>query len=84
MRGFFSWFEERTKRRAKLVEKFEFLGLILFVAIPLPTTGAWTGAFAASLFKIRFGLALLGILLGLIFAGLIVIFISLSGFWLLK
>jgi uncharacterized membrane protein len=54
------------------VEKFEVLGLMLFVAVPLPGTGAWTGAVVASLFKIRFGYAVLAISAGVIIAGVII------------
>ncbi|MFH1381215.1 MAG: small multi-drug export protein [Candidatus Omnitrophota bacterium] len=76
---FFTWFFERTKRKASLIEKFEVLGLILFVAIPLPITGAWTGCAAATLFKIRFRYALLAIVLGVLIAGLIVLGLSMVG-----
>jgi len=69
---FFDWFFERTRRKARIVEKFEALGLILFVAIPLPVTGAWTGCVAASLFKIRFRYALASIFAGVLIAGVIV------------
>jgi len=69
---FFDWFFEHTKKKAALIEKFEALGLILFVAIPFPGTGAWTGCIAASLFKIRFRYALPAIMLGVVIAGLIV------------
>ena len=76
---FFDWLFERTKRKASLVEKFEALGLILFVAIPLPITGAWTGCIAATLFKIRFRYAFLAIAAGVLIAGLIVLGLSLAG-----
>lgn len=76
---FFTWLFERTRRKAALVEKFEFFGLILFVAIPLPVTGAWTGCVAATLFKIRFRYAFLAILLGVLIAGSIVLGLSLAG-----
>ena len=69
---FFDWLLERTKKRAKVVERFEALGLILFVAIPLPITGAWTGCVAAILFGIRRKYALPAIALGVLIAGLIV------------
>jgi len=78
LKKFFLWLEERTRKHARLVEKYEFLGLILFVAIPFPTTGAWTGSFAAAIFKIRFRLALLAIMLGVFIAGIIVTAISWS------
>ena len=76
---FFDWLFERTKIKAAVVEKYEALGLALFVAIPLPVTGAWTGCIAASLFKIRFRYAFLSILLGVIIASIIVTILSLSG-----
>jgi len=69
---FFDWLFERTKRKAETVQKYEALGLALFVAIPLPVTGAWTGIVAASLFKIRFRYAFIAIVCGVLTAGLIV------------
>jgi len=76
---FFNWLFERTRKRASLIEKFEALGLILFVAIPLPITGAWTGCVAATLFKIRFRYAFLSIAIGVAIAGFIVLGLSLLG-----
>ncbi|MDD5450164.1 MAG: small multi-drug export protein [Candidatus Omnitrophica bacterium] len=69
---FFDWFFERTRKKAGLIEKFEAVGLALFVAVPLPATGAWTGCIAASLFKIRFRYAFIAITTGVIIAGIIV------------
>jgi len=69
---FFDWIFERTKKNADTVQKYEALGLALFVAVPLPMTGAWSGVIAASLFKIRFRYALISILAGVFIAGLIV------------
>jgi len=77
---FFEWLFERTKRRADLIEKYGAIGLIMFVAIPLPVTGAWTGCVAASLFKIRFRYAFIAIVLGVLIAGIIVSAISTGGF----
>ena len=76
---FFNWLFERTRKKARLIEKFEALGLILFVAIPLPITGAWTGCVAATLFKIRFRYAFLSIAIGVAIAGFIVLGLSLLG-----
>jgi uncharacterized membrane protein len=70
---FFDWLFERTKKKADTVQKYEALGLAIFVAIPLPMTGAWSGVVAASLFKIRFRYAFMAILAGIIGAGLIVL-----------
>ncbi len=69
---FFDWIFERTKKNADTVQKYEALGLAMFVAIPLPMTGAWSGAVAASLFKIKFKYAFIAIVAGVIAAGLIV------------
>jgi len=79
LKKIFSWLEERTRRKASLVQKYEFWGLVLFVAIPFPTTGAWTGSFAASIFKLNYKLSLLAITLGVIIAGIIVSVITVAG-----
>ena len=76
---FFDWLFERTRRKAGLVEKYEAIGLALFVAIPLPITGAWTGCIAASLFKIRFRYAFLSVILGITIAAVIVTALCLTG-----
>jgi len=81
-----NWLFARTRRRGRLIKKYERIGLVLFVAIPLPVTGAWTGSLAAVLFGIRFRQAFLSILIGVIIAGIIVTClsyfgISLYGMW---
>ena len=73
------WIVETTKRRAAIVERYEAIGLALFIAIPLPMTGAWTGTIAASLFKIRFRYALLAVIVGVLIAGVIVTILTLGG-----
>jgi uncharacterized membrane protein len=70
---FFDWVFERTKKKADVIQKYEALGLAIFVAIPLPMTGAWSGVIAASLFKIRFRYAFMAIVAGVLGAGLIVL-----------
>jgi uncharacterized membrane protein len=69
---FFEWIFERTKKNSDAIQKYEALGLVIFVAIPLPMTGAWSGVIAASLFKIKFRYAFPAIFLGVIIAGVIV------------
>jgi uncharacterized membrane protein len=69
---FFEWVFERTRKNSDAIQKYEALGLFIFVAIPLPMTGAWSGVIAASLFKIRFRYAFLAIGLGVVAAGIIV------------
>jgi len=75
---FFSWLFARTRRRGRLVERYGAIGLTLFVAIPLPVTGAWTGAMAAFIFGIPLRLALPCIALGVAIAGVIVTLASLG------
>lgn len=62
---------DRAKKKGKIIEKFELLGLFLFVAIPLPGTGAWTGVLAALVFGIRKHLSIPAISSGVIAAGVI-------------
>jgi uncharacterized membrane protein len=79
MQRFFEWLFERTKRQGGLIQKYESIGLAIFVGIPLPLTGAWTGALAATLFGLSFWRSLLAILAGVIIAGAIVTALSLLG-----
>ena len=78
-RRFFNWLFERTRRKAAMVEKYEALGLVMFVAIPLPVTGAWTGCLAATLFKIRLRYALPAIIAGVLIAAVIVTAVTFAG-----
>ena len=48
------WLFERTRRRGRIIKRYERIGLALFVAIPLPVTGAWTGSVVAVLFGLKF------------------------------
>jgi len=67
---FFDWLFDRTRRRAgPKVKRYEAMGLTLFVAVPLPVTGAWTGSLAAFLFGIPRRLAIPAIALGVAIAG---------------
>ena len=65
-------FEHTRNKTQKRIERWESLALILFVAIPLPVTGAWTGSLAAYLFGLDFKKSLLFIFLGVCIAGAIV------------
>ncbi len=77
--SFFEWLFKRTQRKAEIVQRYEALGLALFVAIPLPITGAWTGCVAATLFKVKFRYAFLAIVAGVLIASIIVTSLSLAG-----
>ena len=72
---FFSWcLEKGEKGRKKLQEKAGrrlFVALLLFVGIPLPGTGAWTGTLAASILDMDFKSSVLAVMLGVLLAGVI-------------
>lgn len=65
------WLEEKAQKGAAKVENYALLGLSLFVAIPLPGTGAWTGALVAALFHMPKRRAMLSISLGVLLAGVV-------------
>ena len=73
------WLFEHARQRGKIIERYERIGLVLFVAIPLPVTGAWTGSLVASLLGLRFWHASLSILIGVSIAGVIVTCLCLLG-----
>jgi len=78
-RKFFEWLFARTRRKTANIEKYETLGLTIFVAIPLPVTGGWTGAMAAFLMGIKFHHAMWSILFGVMIAGVIMTAVSFMG-----
>ena len=63
--------EKRAMGKSDKISKYEFWGLVLFVGIPLPGTGAWTGGLIASLLGIKFKKAFPAIVLGLLLASAI-------------
>ena len=65
------WLEGRAEKNKGRFENGVFIGLLLFVAIPIPGTGAWTGALIASLVGEKFGKSMLAITLGVLLAGAI-------------
>jgi uncharacterized membrane protein len=65
------WLEDKAKRAEKKLGRYELLGLYLFVALPLPGTGAWTGALIAAVFDMRIKRALPVIAAGVVTAGVI-------------
>ena len=79
---------ERLERRAHLkgqkVNRYKAFGLFILVAIPLPGTGAWTGALVAAFLDIRMRNALLAIALGVLAAGIIVALVSYSAFFVIS
>ena len=68
----------RTRRKGAQVQKYGILGLLFFVAVPLPGTGAWTGAFLAWLLGLNIMLSVIAISAGVIMAGILVMLASLG------
>lgn len=81
---FFDWLSERTKKKADLIQRYEALGLMLFVSMPIPGSGAWGGCIAASLFKIKFRYAFPAIVAGVLIAGIIVSTLCVLGVFSIK
>ena len=70
------WIEEHGHKKLEKYQKYHMLGLFLLVAIPLPGTGAWTGALVAALTKLPMRKAFPMILLGVAAAGIIVLLVT--------
>ncbi len=68
--------ESKAMSKSDQIEKYEFWGLVLFVGIPLPGTGAWTGSLIAALLGIKFKKAFPAVILGICMATVIMWFIS--------
>ena len=70
--------EEKAAKNSKMIEKYELLGLFILVAIPLPGTGAWTGALVAAMLEMRIKHTFPVIALGVLVAGAVVTLASLG------
>ncbi len=70
------WLEEKAKKNKPKIDKYGFWGLMLFVGIPLPGTGAWTGSLVAALFDMDVKKATISILLGVFLAAVIMTLVS--------
>lgn len=68
--------EKRAESKSDIVQKYAFWGLFVLVAIPLPGTGAWTGALVAAMLDMRLKRAFPAILLGVVGAAAIVTFVT--------
>ena len=71
------WLENKTMQKRDKIDKYGIWGLLIFVAIPLPGTGGWTGALLASLLELDKKKSFLVISLGVFIAGLIITVLSL-------
>lgn len=79
--GIIGYLEEKAHFKGGLVNRYKHLGLFILVAIPLPGTGAWTGALVAAMLDIRLKNALPAIIFGVICAGILVSIVSLHLFF---
>lgn len=75
-RGLIIKMENRAMGKSDQIKRYEFLGLLLFVGIPLPGTGAWTGALIASLLEVDIKKSSIAILCGLFMASVIMYIVS--------
>ena len=71
-----NWLEKKATKKSEALKKGEFWGLALFVGIPLPGTGAWTGSLIAALFDVKLKKAVGAILLGIVMATIIMSILS--------
>ena len=72
------WLEQRAHLKGRVVRKYRLPGLVLLVGIPLPGTGAWTGALVATLLDIRLRHAIPAVLIGLLIAAAITLAVTLG------
>lgn len=72
----FNWVDHHFRAKSEKIGRWQFLGIIIFTAIPLPGTGVWTASAIASLIKMPFRKALPAVLIGDLIAGFIVLGLS--------
>lgn len=70
------WLEKKAEKHHKTIDKYGYLGLIILVAIPLPGTGAWTGALVSSCLEMKKRKSMLAIAIGVLIAAIIVLAIT--------
>ena len=73
LNGIVDKLEKKAHLKGKKVQKYQYIGLWLFVAIPLPRTGAWTGSLAAAFLGMRLNKAMPAVVLGVLTAGCIML-----------
>ncbi len=76
LNGLVTRLEKRAESKSATVQKYAFWGLFILVAIPLPGTGAWTGALVAAMLEMPLKKAFPAIMLGVLGAGAIVAFVT--------
>jgi len=71
-----NWLDKKVDKNKEKIEKFGFLGLVLFVGIPLPGTGAWTGCLVASVLEMDKKKSFIAAIIGVIMASIIMMILS--------
>ena len=75
-KGVANWLDQKVEKHKGQIEKFGYLGIVLFVGIPLPGTGAWTGSLIASVLEMDRKKTFLAVLAGVFLASIIMMVIS--------
>lgn len=70
------WLDKKARKNKTKIEKYGYLGLVLFVGIPLPGTGAWTGCLAASVLEMNRKKSFIAVMLGILMASIIMMLLS--------
>lgn len=71
-----NWLDKKVEKKRGQIEKYGFWGIVLFVGIPLPGTGAWTGCLIASVLEMNKKKAFLATLVGIFISSIIMMLIS--------
>lgn len=70
------WLNDKVDKNKEKIEKYGYLGLVLFVGIPLPGTGAWTGCLIAAVLEMNKKKSFISIMLGILMASIIMMLLS--------
>ncbi len=70
------WLERKVEKNKGKIEKYSYWGVVMFVAIPLPGTGAWTGSLIAAVLNLKFKKSFLAAILGVLIASGIMTVVS--------
>ncbi len=76
LKGFANWCERHAQKNLGKIDSLKYYGLFVFVAVPLPTTGAWTGCLIAALLGLDKKKSMLAAMAGVLVAGLIMLVVS--------
>lgn len=80
LRNFVKWLDKKVEKKKGSIEKYGFWGLVLFVGIPLPGTGAWTGCLVAAMLDMDKKKSFIAAAIGVLMAGIIISLLSMGIF----